>query len=87
VFISAAGEKLGNSGLSCNLGCTPGLQMLETVKAAETVRNKWEPFPTKARAKTVCWLRLKKKDANSVASKVFVVLQLPYMALAMDQAD
>lgn len=61
--------------------------MLETVKATETVRNKQKPFPTEARAKTVCWLRWKKKDVNSLASKVFVVLQLPYMALATAQTD
>lgn len=81
MFVDATGEKLGNRGHSHDLRWTPGLP------ATETVRNKWEPFPTEARAKTACWLTSKKKDDNSVASKVFVVLQLPYTALAMAQAD
>lgn len=47
----------------------------------------WELFPTEAKAKTVLWLSLKKKDANSVGLKVFVVFQLPYMTLDMAQEN
>lgn len=63
-----------------------GLQATEKVKATETGRNKWDS-PTEIRAKQSAGKAWRTKMLIYVASKVFVDVQLPFVALVMAHAD